>query len=144
MRQRKLPPPSPLLEPPAMPGCPENYGSAYGCREHRGMLAHAEIVVRAPHRDLGADAVVIGARKPAAPPLQIGEHAVPPLGAQSVEAVFEVVFVMGATAALPRLPRSATPLIPRAARRKSTLFQWLAIPLWVPTGKDSVPTDSGA
>src|SRR5262249_61794717 len=29
-------------------------------------------------------------------------------------------------------------------RRKSTLFQWLAVPLWVPTGKDSVPTDSGA
>src|SRR5262249_53745067 len=28
-------------------------------------------------------------------------------------------------------------------RRKSTLFQWLAVPLWVPTGKDSVPTDSG-
>src|SRR5215813_13552534 len=31
----------------------------------------------------------------------------------------------------------------RLTRRKSTLFQWLAIPLWVPTGKDSVPTDSG-
>jgi hypothetical protein len=28
-------------------------------------------------------------------------------------------------------------------RQKSTLFQWLAVPLWVPTGKDSVPTDSG-
>src|SRR5215472_12029416 len=27
-------------------------------------------------------------------------------------------------------------------RQKSTLFQWLAVPLWVPTGKDSVPTDS--
>ena len=27
--------------------------------------------------------------------------------------------------------------------QKSTLFQWLAVPLWVPTGKDSVPTDSG-
>src|SRR5262252_2916986 len=31
----------------------------------------------------------------------------------------------------------------RLTRRKSTLFQWLAVPLWVPTGKDSVPTDSG-
>src|SRR5215469_8200751 len=28
-------------------------------------------------------------------------------------------------------------------RQKSTLFQWLVVPLWVPTGKDSVPTDSG-
>src|SRR5215469_1874935 len=28
--------------------------------------------------------------------------------------------------------------------RNPTLFQWLAVPLWVPTGKDSVPTDSGA
>jgi hypothetical protein len=28
--------------------------------------------------------------------------------------------------------------------QKSTLFQWLAVPLWVPTGKDSAPTDSGA
>src|SRR5215469_3720843 len=31
----------------------------------------------------------------------------------------------------------------RLTRQKSTLFQWLAVPLWVPTGKDSVPTDSG-
>src|SRR5215472_3442409 len=29
-------------------------------------------------------------------------------------------------------------------RQKSTLFQWLAVPLWVPIGKNSVPTDSGA
>src|SRR5215469_17475207 len=29
-------------------------------------------------------------------------------------------------------------------RQKSTLFQRLAVPLWVPTGKDIVPTDSGA
>src|SRR5215831_4884091 len=32
----------------------------------------------------------------------------------------------------------------RLTRRKSALCQWLAVPLWVPTGKDSVPTDSGA
>src|SRR5215831_14676971 len=32
----------------------------------------------------------------------------------------------------------------RLTRQKSTLCQWLAVPLWVPTGKDSVPTDSGA
>ena len=31
----------------------------------------------------------------------------------------------------------------RPERLKSTLFQWLAVPLWVPTGKDSVPTDFG-
>ena len=31
----------------------------------------------------------------------------------------------------------------RPERQKSTLFQWLAVPLWVPTGKDRVPTDSG-
>jgi hypothetical protein len=40
------------------------------------MLAHAEIVVRAPDRDLGTDAVVEGARKPAAAPLEIGKDAV--------------------------------------------------------------------
>ena len=27
---------------------------------------------------------------------------------------------------------------------ESTLFQWLAVALWVPTDKNSVPTDSGA
>src|SRR5262252_8645383 len=32
----------------------------------------------------------------------------------------------------------------RLTRQKSALFQWLVVPLWVPTGKDSVPTDSGA
>ena len=26
---------------------------------------------------------------------------------------------------------------------RTALSQWLAVPLWVPTGKDSVPTDSG-
>jgi hypothetical protein len=34
--------------------------------------------------------------------------------------------------------RCATP----AARQKATLFQWLAVPPWFPTGK-GVPTDSG-
>src|SRR4051794_33924472 len=54
-------------------------------RQHGLVLAHAEIIVRAPHRDLGADAVVIGAWKPPAAPLEIGKDAIPPLGAQSVE-----------------------------------------------------------
>src|SRR5215469_1197521 len=64
------------------------------CREHRGVLAHAEIVVRAPHRDLGADAMVKGARKAPAAPLQIGEHAVPPFAVQRVETVSEKAFVI--------------------------------------------------
>jgi hypothetical protein len=38
---------------------------------------------------LGADAVVIGAWKTAAAPLEIGEGAVPPLGAQRIEPLFE-------------------------------------------------------
>jgi hypothetical protein len=63
-------------------------------REDRRVLAHAEIVVRAPHRDLGADAVIIGARKAAAAPLEIGEDSVPPLGAQRVEALSEKTFVI--------------------------------------------------
>jgi hypothetical protein len=31
----------------------------------------------------------------------------------------------------------------RLTRQKSALFQWLAVPLWFPTDKDSLPTDSG-
>jgi len=46
------------------------------------VLTHAEIVVRAPYGDLGADAVIEGARKAAAAPLEIGKDAIPPLGAQ--------------------------------------------------------------
>jgi len=30
----------------------------------------------------------------------------------------------------------------RLTRQKSALFQWLAVPLWFPTDKNSVPTDS--
>src|SRR6202007_3243065 len=56
----------------------------------------AEIVVRAPHSDLGADAVVIGARKPAAAPLEIGKDAGPPVGVQRVEALLEVALVIHA------------------------------------------------
>jgi len=49
------------------------------------MLSHAEIVVRAPDCNLGADAVIESVWKAAAAPLEIGEDAVPPLGAQRVE-----------------------------------------------------------
>jgi len=58
------------------------------------MLAHAEIIVRAPDGDLGADAVVEGAREAAAAPLEIGEDAVAPLGAQRVEALTEEPLVI--------------------------------------------------
>ena|SRR6516164_2138614 len=49
---------------------------------HARQLPHAEIVVRAPHRHLGADPMVEGARKPPAAPLEIGEDAISSLGAQ--------------------------------------------------------------
>ena len=58
------------------------------------MLAHAEIVVRAPHRNLGADAVIKGARKAPAAPFKIGKDAVPALGAQPIQALFEKGFVI--------------------------------------------------
>ena len=52
--------------------------------QHRRVLAHAEIVVRAPDGDLGADPVIESAWKTAAAPLEIGEDAVAALGAQRV------------------------------------------------------------
>src|SRR5882762_7633517 len=64
--------------------------------KHRRMLAHAEIVVRAPDGDLGADAVIEGARKAAAAPLEIGKDAIPPLGAQRTEALVEEALVIHA------------------------------------------------
>ena len=65
------------------------------------MLAHAEIVVRAPYRDLGADAVIVGAREPAAAPFEIGEDAVAPLGAERVEALFEKAVVVHVAVVMP-------------------------------------------
>ena len=56
------------------------------CCQDRRVLPHAEIVVRAPHRDLGADAVVEGARKAAAAPFEIGEDPVAALGVERVDA----------------------------------------------------------
>ena len=53
------------------------------------MLADAEIVVRAPDGDLGADPVIKGARKLAAAPLEVGKDAVSTLGTKCVETVFE-------------------------------------------------------
>jgi hypothetical protein len=48
------------------------------------MLADAEIVVRAPDGDLGADPVIEGARKMVAAALEVGGDAVAPLGALDV------------------------------------------------------------
>jgi hypothetical protein len=53
------------------------------------VLPHAEIIVRAPHRHLGADAVVEGARELAAAPLQIGKNPVAPLCVEGVHALLE-------------------------------------------------------
>src|SRR5216684_6147434 len=65
-------------------------------RQHRRMLPHAEIIVRAPDRDLGADAVIEGARKAAAAPFEIGKDAIPPLGAHCVETLSEKALVIHA------------------------------------------------
>jgi len=62
--------------------------------EDRWMLAHAEIIIRAPDGDLGTDPVIKGARKLAAAPLEVGEHAVPPFGAQRLQALSEEGFVI--------------------------------------------------
>src|SRR5580693_894055 len=64
--------------------------------EHRRMLPHAEIVVRAPDGDLGADAVIEGPRKAAAAALEIGKDPVPPLGAQCIQTLLEVALVIHA------------------------------------------------
>jgi len=69
------------------------------CLKDCRVLTHAEIVVRAPHCDLGADAVVIGARKAAAAPLEIGEDAIAPLGTQHLEPLFEETLVIHPAAA---------------------------------------------
>src|SRR5262249_53657448 len=58
-------------------------------REDRGGLTHAEISVRAPNRDLGADAVVEGTWKAATATLEIGKGAIPALGVQRTETLSE-------------------------------------------------------
>ena len=63
-------------------------------RQHRRVLAHAEIVVRAPDGDLGTDPVIKCARKLAATPLEVGEHAVASLSPQRLETLFEEPFVV--------------------------------------------------
>src|SRR5438132_7663236 len=63
-------------------------------RQHRRMLPHAEIIVRAPDGNLGPDPMIESAREAAATPLEIGKDAVAPLGAQRIEALTEEGFVV--------------------------------------------------
>ena len=58
------------------------------------MLAHAEIIVRAPDGDLAAYPVIESPRKTTAAPLEIGKDAVAPFRAQRVEALLEKTFVV--------------------------------------------------
>ncbi len=65
-------------------------------RQHQRMLAHAEIVVGAPDGDLAVAARVVmgGVREAAGPPLEIGEHPIPPLAPQAGELVTEEILVL--------------------------------------------------
>src|SRR3546814_14502391 len=65
-------------------------------RQHGRMLAHAEVVVRAPDGDFfGPDAAeIIGDRKTAAVAGQLGEHPVAPLGVPCVDRLAEKGFVI--------------------------------------------------
>src|SRR5438128_1439472 len=70
---------------------------AYGLNhriEHDRVLAHPEIVVRAPHRHLASDAVIEGAGKKAATPLEMGEGAVAPFRAKLIKTLSEEAFVI--------------------------------------------------
>src|SRR5260370_16489826 len=108
-------------------------------RQHRRMLPHAEIIVRAPDRDLGADAVIESERKAATAPLEIGEDAIPPLGAKLIEALFEEDFVVhGSPQSARALPYTIYParyparqVAAQGARRRisralQNLFIWRA------------------
>jgi len=82
-----------MLRVPPAPA-PSAHNACSTAAKYGGVLPHAKVIVRAPHGDLGADAMIIGPRKTPAAPLEIREHAVPPLGAQRVEALFEEGFVI--------------------------------------------------
>src|SRR5712671_3397906 len=92
-------------------------------REDGWMLPHAEIIVRAPHRHLGADAVVIGAREAPAAPLQIGEHAIPPLGARCLKALVEEAFVIHRQCAS-SIPGAATWVQSEFRNATRSAFSW--------------------
>ena len=80
-------------------------------RVHRGddgrVLAHPEIVVRAPHRDLAALAVAVkgGEREPARPPLQIGKNPVVAAPPQPIELFTKKrVIIHGRLRSVPKPP----------------------------------------
>src|SRR6266852_1361479 len=76
---------------------------AYGLHhriEHDRVLAHPEIVVRAPHRHLASDAVIERAGKRAATPLEMGEGAVAPFRAKLIKTLFKEAFVIHLVASL--------------------------------------------
>jgi hypothetical protein len=69
------------------------------------VLAHAEVVVRAPDRDVAQAPVILaqrGDRELAGLPLEIGEHAIPPLGVKRIEGVVENIVVSAHRAELPK------------------------------------------
>jgi hypothetical protein len=75
------------------------------CLHHGGMLAHAEIVVAAPHGNFARSlsrAVKPGARKGADDALELGEDPVSPLVAQAIEVAGEKRFVVHCAFCLPR------------------------------------------
>ena len=65
------------------------------------MLADAEIVVRAPDGDLGADPVIEGARKMVAAPIEVGGDAVAPVGGLDVRLTRAEIDRISAAAAIP-------------------------------------------
>ena len=77
---------------------------------HVRVLAHAEVVVRAPDRDVAQAPVILAQdrdRKLAGLALEIGEHAIPPLRMQRIEGVVENIVV---SAHRPELPKAFRPL----------------------------------
>ena len=79
---------------PARPGADALERLGHGL-QHQRVLAHAEVVVRAPDRDLDRTlgAVPGGAREPSAVALEVGEDPIPSLGAQPREGVGQDLLV---------------------------------------------------
>src|SRR5262249_23522299 len=82
------------------------------------VLAHAEVVVRAPHHDvaLAARRMPEGAREPAGEAFQVGEHAIAPLVPQAGEGVLEKAVVVHWASPTPPSPFN-TPKYVRFLRR---------------------------
>src|SRR5215469_6420393 len=64
------------------------------CVDHGRVLAHTEIVVRAPHGHLFPDAMVVRSREAAAAPLEIGEDAIASLATKLTDALGEEILVV--------------------------------------------------